>query len=332
MRLEVPFSLEPMEAESVDELPPAGKGWQYEPKVDGFRCIIFRNGDQVHLQSRRQKPLERYFPEVAAAAKTIEPTKFVLDGELVIPGQPFDALQLRLHPAASRIRKLAAEIPAQFVAFDLLADQNGRSLLLCKFAERRTALEVMYRPLRGHPTFLLSKATRSPVTARTWLSQVGRGLDGIVAKQTDLPYRPGERVMQKFKLWRTVDCVVGGIYYRSGTEAVEYLLLGLYDEDGLLHYVGRCAIGKANGMEVADRLAPLRGGSGFTGRMPGGVSRWSSREREPVLLQPKLVVEAEADHIENGRFRHGSRLLRWRDDKAPETCRMDQVLPRPRRS
>jgi ATP-dependent DNA ligase len=139
-------------------------------------------------------------------------------------------------------------------------------------------------------------------------------------------YRAGERAMQKFKQWRTIDCVVGGIYYRSGTKAVEYLLLGLYDENGLLHYVGRCGIGKANGVELADRLAPLQGGSGFTGRMPGGVSRWSGREREPVLLQPKLVVEAEADHIENGRFRHGSRLLRWRDDKAP-ACLIDQVLP-----
>jgi ATP-dependent DNA ligase len=327
MSLEVPLTLEPMEAEAVDTLPPASTGWQYEPKVDGFRCIIFRDGDQVHLQSRRQKPLKRYFPEVAEAARTLEPARFVLDGELVIPGQPFDALQLRLHPAASRIRKLAAEIPTQFVAFDLLADENGHSLLQRHFGERRAALEAMFRPLGRHPTFLLSKATHSPVTARTWLSKVGRGLDGIVAKRLDLPYRPGERMMQKFKLWRTVDCVVGGIYYRAGTKAVEFLLLGLYGEDGLLHYVGRCGIGKANGREVADLLAPLMGGSGFTGRAPGGVSRWSGREREPVLLQPKLVVEVEADHIENGRFRHGSRLLRWRDDKPPSACLMDQVLP-----
>jgi ATP-dependent DNA ligase len=325
--LDVPLTLEPMEAEPVDELPPAGKRWQFEPKIDGFRCIIFRDGDEVHLQSRRQKPLERYFPEVAEAARAIKPAKFVLDGELVIPNQPFDALQLRLHPAVSRIKKLSAEIAAQFVAFDLLADPNGRSLLERPFAERRAALEAMFRPLARHPTFLLSKATRSPVMARTWLSHVGRGLDGIVAKRLDLPYRPGERVMQKFKLWRTVDCVVGGIYYRSGTKAVEYLLLGLYDEAGLLHYVGRCGIGKAKGREVADLLAPLIGGSGFTGHAPGGVSRWTGSERKPVPLEPKLVVEAEADHIENGRFRHGSRLLRWRDDKPPEACLMDQVLP-----
>src|SRR4051795_6305260 len=156
MPLEVPLTLEPMEAEAVDKLPAASKGWQYEPKVDGFRCIIFRDGDQVHLQSRRQKPLERYFPEVAEAARTIEPARFVLDGELVIPGQPFDALQLRLHPAASRIRKLSAEIPARFVAFDLLADPDGKSLLQRPFAERRAALEAMFRPLGRHLTFLLS--------------------------------------------------------------------------------------------------------------------------------------------------------------------------------
>src|SRR3954451_13527455 len=205
MSLEVPLTLQPMEAEAVDTLPPASKGWQYEPKVDGFRCIIFRDGDQAHLQSRRQKPLERYFPEVAEASLSIEPARFVLDGELVIPGQPFDALQLRLHPAASRIRKLSAEIPARFVAFDLLADPDGKSLLQRPFAERRAALEAMFRPLRQHPTFLLAKATRSAATANTWLREVGRGLDGIVAKRLDLPYRPGERLMQKFKVWRTVD-------------------------------------------------------------------------------------------------------------------------------
>src|SRR4051794_24721420 len=166
MSLEVPLTLEPMEAEAVDELPPAGKGWQFEPKVDGFRCIIFRDGDQVHLQSRRQKPLERYFPEVADATRSIEPIRFVLDGELVIPGQPFDALQLRLHPAESRIRKLSVQIPAQFVAFDLLADAEGHSLLQHPFEERRAALEAMLRRMRGHPTFLLSKATRSPAMAR----------------------------------------------------------------------------------------------------------------------------------------------------------------------
>ena len=191
MSLEVSLTLEPMEAEAVTELPPAGTGWQFEPKVDGFRCIIFRDGDEVHLQSRRQKPLERYFPEVADAVRNIQPEKLVLDGELVIPGEPFDSLQLRLHPAASRIRKLSVEIPAQYVSFDLLVDSHGGSLLEHPFAERRAALEAMFRPLRRHSTFLLSKATRSPVTARTWLSQVGRGLDGIVAKRLDLPYRPG---------------------------------------------------------------------------------------------------------------------------------------------
>ncbi len=191
------------------------------------------------------------------------------------------------------------------------------------FAERRDALEAMFKGLRHNRTFLLSKATRSPATARKWLGQVG--LDGIVAKRLDLPYRPGERAMQKFKLWRTVDCVVGGVYLRAGTKAVEYLLLGLCDHEGLLHYVGRCGLGKANGNEVAELLKPLMGRGGFTGNAPGGVSRWSGKERKPVPLEPKWVVEVEADHIENGRFRHGSRLLRWRDDKASEACGIQQI-------
>jgi ATP-dependent DNA ligase len=324
MTLDISLSIEPMEAEPVDSLP-TGKGWQLEPKVDGFRCVVFRDGDIVHLQSRRQKPLERYFPEVVEAARAISPDKFVLDGELVIPDEPFDTLQMRLHPAASRIKKLSAEIPARYVAFDLLADGEGHSLLQRPFQHRREALEAMFKPLADNPTFMLSRATRSEGTARTWLKQVGHGLDGIVAKRLDLSYRAGERAMQKFKLWRTVDCVVGGIYYRTGTKTVEYLLLGLYDKAGLLHYVGRCGIGKMNGKELNGLLAPLIGGSGFTGKAPGGVSRWSNREREPIALQPKLVLEAEADHIENGRFRHGSRFLRWRDDKAPEKCLMDQI-------
>jgi len=324
MTLDIPLSIEPMEAEPVDSLP-IGKGWQLEPKVDGFRCVIFRDGDVVHLQSRRQKPLERYFPEIVEASRTITPDRFVLDGELVIPDEPFDTLQMRLHPAASRIKKLSAEMPARYVAFDLLADAHGHSLLQSPFQDRREALEAMFKPLAHDATFMLSKATRSPATARSWLKQVGHGLDGIVAKRLDLPYRAGERAMQKFKLWRTIDCVAGGLYYRSGTKTVEYLLLGLYDTVGTLHYVGRCSVGNVGKKELSDRVTPLVGGSGFTGKAPGGLSRWSNRAREWVPLQPMLVVEAEADHIENGRFRHGSRFLRWRDDKAPEKCLIDQI-------
>jgi ATP-dependent DNA ligase len=172
--------------------------------------------------------------------------------------------------------------------------------------------------------FALSRATASLDTARRWLQRAGRGLDGIVAKRLDLPYQPGRRAMQKYKLWRTVDCVVGGIYRRRDTERVEYLLMGLYDAAGRLNYVGRCGVGD-QAAEVERRIAPLIGGSGFTGEAPGGRSRWSDRERVAVPLEPLLVAEVSADHIEHGHFRHGSRLIRWREDKDPRACTMDQL-------
>jgi ATP-dependent DNA ligase len=325
MALEVPLSLEPMEAEPVDALPPAGETWQYEPKVDGFRCIAFRDGEVVSLQSRRQKPLARYFPEIAEAAIKLPRRRFVIDGELVIPDQPFDTLQLRLHPAASRIARLSREHPAQFVAFDLLTDADGQSMLSLAFAHRRAALEQFFDEISDNPHFMLSKATRSTSIARMWLKNVGHGLDGIVAKRLDQPYRPGQRAMLKYKVWKTVDCVVGGVYYRKGTQDVEYLLLGLFDDAGLLHYVGRCGVGE-KAREFSQLLQPLLGGPGFTGNAPAGKSRWNSRERKPIPLQLKLVAEVSADHVEGGRFRHGSRLLRWRTDKRPEDCMMDQVM------
>lgn len=323
MTLRVPLSLEPMEAEPVNELP-SGPQWQYEPKLDGFRCLIFRDGNTVHLQSRRQRPLQRYFPEVADAALKLPGPCFVLDGELVIPDQPFDTLQLRLHPAASRVQRLAREHPAQFVAFDVLADETGASLLERLFADRRQALEAFFDRIGHSPRFILSNTTRSRVTAQTWLKRLGHGLDGVVAKRLDLTYQPGRRAMQKFKLWKTVDCVVGGLYCRPGTRDVEYLLLGLYDDAGRLNYVGRCGV-HGQGGEIDRLVQPLVGGSGFTGNAPGGKSRWSNRERTALLLRPKLVAEVSADHIENGRFRHGSRLVRFRDDKLPEKCTMDQI-------
>jgi hypothetical protein len=330
MNLEVPLSLEPMEAASVSELPPTGE-WQYEPKVDGFRCIMFRDDTEIHLQSRRQNPLGRYFPEVVAAGLSSSRKRFVLDGELVIPEHPFHVLQLRLHPSPSRVARLSVDHPAQFVAFDLLADAGGRSLLKSPFSERRVALEQFFHEIgpQGRRHFLLSKATRSPAIARTWLKRLGRGLDGIVVKRLDIPYRPGKRAMQKFKVWQTVDCVVGGLYLRPGGLAVEYLLMGLYDREGNLNYVGRCGLGDMDGAEVAEILHPLVGGPGFTGRAPGGKSRWSSRDRQFIPLQPKLVAEVSADHIEGARFRHGSRLLRWRTDKAPVDCTMDQITQGP---
>ena len=323
MSLEVPRSLKPMEAVPVDRLPEKA-GWLLEPKYDGFRVLLFRDGDVVDLRSRRQRPLGRYFPEVVAAARELRVSRYVLDGELIIPDQPFDTLQLRLHPAASRVARLSREHPAQLVAFDLLADEQGHSLLATRFSERRARLEAFFQQIGDAHGFVLSKATTSSRKARTWLKRLGHGLDGIVAKRLDLPYQPGQRAMQKFKLWQTIDCVVGGIYYREGTHAIEYLLMGLYDPAGRLHYVGRCGVGE-RGDEMARRIAPLLGGGGFTGAMPGGVSRWSTRERHATPLQPRLVAEVSADHIENNRFRHGARFIRWRDDKAPRSCTMDQL-------
>jgi ATP-dependent DNA ligase len=323
MSLEVPQTLEPMEAKPVSQLPD-GPDWLLEPKYDGFRCLIFRDDQQIDLRSRRSRPLGRYFPEIVEAARSLPTARFVLDGELIIPNLPFDALQLRLHPAASRISKLAKEHPACFVAFDLLADQQGRSLLELPFRDRHARLISFFKQAGQSPHVVFSKSTTSADTARSWLKQLGHGLDGILAKRLDLPYQPGRRAMQKFKLWHTVDCVVGGIYYKPGTRSVEYLLMGLYDEAGRLNYVGRCGVGE-HGAEIARLLEPLVGGPGFDANAPGGKSRRSGRERKAVPLRPRLVAEVSADHIENRHFRHGARLLRWRDDKKPHACTMDQL-------
>ena len=255
MSLGVPVTLEPMEARPTSALP-EGPGWLLEPKYDGFRCLIFRDDGAIDVRSRRQRPLGRYFPEIVEASCALPIARFVLDGELVIPGQPFDALQHRLHPAASRVRKLAHEHPARFIAFDLLADHQGRSLLGSPFSERRKALEQFMSEVDRSDRFRVSEATTSAVTARKWLGQLGHGLDGIVAKRLDIAYQPGQRAMQKFKLWHTVDCVVGGLYYKSGTRSVEYLLMGLYDDAGRLNYVGRCGVGE-DGDEIGRLLAPL---------------------------------------------------------------------------
>lgn len=325
MTLAVATTLEPMESVPIDVLP-AGPGWQYEPKWDGFRCLAFRDGDKVELRSRNSKPLGRYFPEVVAALAALPVRRFVLDGELIIRKEDFEQLQMRLHPAASRIAALAASHPATFVAFDLLADDTGASLLEMPFGIRRKALEAFFKRVGKDARLILSRATRSRSAASKWLAGVGHGLDGIVAKRLDLGYQPGQRAMQKYKLWKTVDCVIGGLYMKNGApDRIEYLLLGLYDLDRRLNYVGRAAVGDE--AVARERLMPLVGGPGFTGRAPGGTSRWSNRERIAVPVQPKYVVEVSADNITGGRFRHTSRLLRWRDDKRPEACTMDQIAP-----
>ncbi len=321
MPLAVNLSLKPMEAEPVDDLP-RGDGWLYEPKHDGFRCLAFRDGGTVTLQSKNQKPLGRYFPELAAALGALPVTRFVIDGEIVIRGAAFETLQLRLHPAASRIATLSRDYPATLVAFDLLAGADGRALLDRPFVERRAALEALLAQSGASAGLELSRTTRSVTTARRWLGRAG--LDGIVAKRLDLAYAPGQRAMRKFKLWKTVDCVVGGLYRKAGTSAIESLLLGLYDAEGRLNYVGRAPVHR-DAKKVGALVEPLIGGEGFTGRAPGGKSRWSGKERRPVPIRPRLVVEASADHITGGYMRHGARLVRWREDKRPEECTMDQI-------
>ena len=310
-----------MEAEPVDDLP-RGKGWLYEPKYDGFRCLAFRDGNKIDLQSKKQKSLNRFFPEVATGLARLKADRFVLDGELIIPGQSFETLQLRLHPAASRIAELSSKFPARLVVFDLLADGSG-SLIAQPFSERRTALQAFVRAAGEHRVIVLSKATHSPATARGWLAE-GKGLDGIVAKPLDQPYWAGERIMRKFKVWHTVDAVLAGYYEDEATEAIDSLLFGLYGDDGLLHFVGHSRVYN-DAAAMAKLLKPLKGGTGFTGRAPSGKSRWTGKTQKMMRLDPRLVAELSADHISGGQFRHGSRLIRWRTDKAPEDCRMDQV-------
>lgn len=323
MTLAVPRTLEAMEALPVDQLP-TGPGWHYEPKWDGYRCLAFRDGASIRLLSRRAKDLGRYFPELVAILAALPVRRFVLDGEIVIRGQSFETLQLRLHPAKSRIDALARQTPATIVAFDLLADAEGRSLLKRPFAERRRALKSFIAGAGKRRGLMVSPATRSRARALKWLKDAGQGLDGIVAKRCDLAYQPGARAMQKFKLWKTVDCVVGGFYRAEGSGAVDSLLLGLYDEAGLLHYVGRYRVTKDKAA-VAEKVTPLTGGPGFTGRAPAEVNRWSSRRNKAVPLKPSLVVEVSADHITSQFFRHGARLVRWRDDKRPKACTLDQI-------
>ena len=328
-RLEVKPGLPPMEAKLVDSLP-EGQGWQYEPKWDGFRCLIFRDGPEVALMSKSGKPLGRYFPEVVETVLAMEADRFVLDGELIIPvdgALSFDALQLRLHPAESRVARLARETPAQLMLFDLLFSKET-SYLDAPLELRRRSLEIIYAA-EQHDDLLLSPCTADIEVARGWLDQVGAALDGVVAKRLDGRYEPGERAMLKIKAMRTADCVVGGFRYGTKGKAVASLLLGLYDEDGLLHHVGfTSAIPAEEKAALTERLEALVEAPGFTGDSPGGPSRWSTeRTGEWQPLRSELVVEVRFDHVTGHRFRHGTKFLRWRPDKAPEQCRMDQLRP-----
>lgn len=319
--LEVPLTLKPMEAEPADALP-LGDGWQFEPKHDGFRTLAFRDDGSVRLRSRNQRSLERYFPELVEAIGGYSRSRFVIDAEIVLGEGEFETLQLRLHPAASRIERLAREHPARLVCFDLLADAEGQSLMNEPFAARREALEDLLREPGASTRLELVKATRSPDEALTWLGQPG--IDGIMAKRLDLTYRPGRRAMLKFKPRKTIDCVVGGLYWARGSRAVDSLLLGLYDEEGRLHYVGRARVYR-DAEKMAEVLEPLFGGEGFTGRTPSGRSRWSGQARDYEPLDPLLVAEVSADHITGGFMRHGARLQRWRQDKQPRHCTLMQL-------
>ncbi len=318
-----------MEALSVDTIP-VGPEWQYEPKWDGFRCLVFRDGASVTLQSKSGKPLTRYFPELVDAVSALKTKRFVLDGEMVVPqgrSFSFDALLQRIHPAPSRIRKLADETPALLIVFDLLAD--GAEVLLDRpLSERRKRLEAFARANFRDERIRLSPATRKLADAKRWLKRVGATLDGIIAKRHDLPYQPGDRsAVQKIKNHRSADCVVGGFRYNEGKPVVGSLLLGLYDDAGKLNHVGfTSTIARDDKPALTRKLEKLIAPPGFTGDAPGGPSRWSTkRSAQWQPLKPSLVVEVCYDHFSGGRFRHGTRLMRWRPDKSPKQCTMDQL-------
>jgi ATP-dependent DNA ligase len=323
-----------MEARSVDDIP-VGDEWQYEPKWDGFRCIAFRDGEKVYLQSKAGQPLARYFPDVVEALRQLPAKRFVIDGELAIPiggALSFDELQLRLHPAASRVQKLAAAHPALFIVFDLLAGTDGKSLLTQPLRDRRKHLETFARQnFKRKSTVRLSPATTDLAKAKRWFDKTGGDLDGVIGKLLDVPYASGERTaVVKVKQVRTADCVVGGFRYATGARVLGSLLLGLYDEDGLLHHIGFTSAFKASERKaLTKKFEALKKPPGFTGNAPGGPSRWSterSAEWEPV--DPKVVVEVTYDHFTGGRFRHGTKILRYRPDKAPKQCTMEQVAHR----
>ena len=332
MTLPVPTTLEPALAELVSEIP-VGPEWVYEPKWDGFRCLAFRDDGDVELQSRAGQPLARYFPEIVEAVQALPAGRFVLDGEIVVPVEgtlSFDDLLQRIHPAESRVRKLAAETPGVYLVFDLLVDEKGRALVERPWTDRRAALEAFAK--RQFPAadgrIRLSPATAELAAARKWLAAAGGGLDGVIAKRADLEYRSGDRTgMQKIKLMRTADCVVGGFRYAAKKRIAGSLLLGLYAENGDLDHVGFCsAIAEKERRALTPKLEALVKPPGFTGRAPGGPSRWSTeRTGEWEPLEPSLVVEVRYDHFSQGRFRHGTKLLRFRPDKKPRECTRAQV-------
>jgi ATP-dependent DNA ligase len=320
----------PMEALLVGRLP-EGKEWRYEPKWDGFRCLAFKRQRGVTLRSKSGKSMERYFPDIVGVLRKLPAKEFVLDGELLVKGAggySFSDLQMRLHPAASRVKMLAEKQPATFVIFDILETDKGANVLSEPFAKRRQELEHFYSRYCSKETAItLSPQTDSVAEAVKWLDSSGWYIDGIVAKSTTAVYAPGERVMQKYKPIRTADCVVGGFRYAKDSREVGSLLLGLYDKEGRLNHVGfTSGIAKADKPSLTKTLETLIHEPGFTGTAPGGPSRWSTeRSTQWKPLSPKLVVEVSFDHVTDDRFRHGTRLLRFRPDKTPRQCTMEQL-------
>lgn len=335
MTLPIPLTTEPMEAAPAATLP-VGSEWQYEPKWDGFRCLAFggqlkRGHRSIELQSKSGKPLTRYFPELVAALGNLKADSFVLDGEIAIPddgGLSFDLLLMRIHPSSKRVEKLSRETPCLFIIFDLLMNGDGKSLIQMPLEKRRPLLEqFVTRYLKGNPMLRLSPYTLDISTARAWF-QMGTSVDGVVAKRRDLPYESGKRTgMQKIKKLRTADCVVGGFRYLEKEPLVGSLLLGLYNDAGKLDHVGfTSSISAESRSGLTQELRKLIKPPGFTGKSPGGPSRWSTRRSsEWQPLSPKLVSEVRFDHFTGGRFRHGTKFLRWRPDKKPAQCTMKQV-------
>ncbi|HEX7833432.1 MAG TPA: ATP-dependent DNA ligase [Thermoanaerobaculia bacterium] len=344
--MSLPFAapIAPMLSAAADALP-KGEGWQFEPKWDGFRTLVFRDGDDITLQSRDEKPMNRYFPELIEPLKKTLPKRCVVDGEIVIVGAnglDFEALLLRVHPAASRVKMLSEQIPASYVAWDLLAigDDDLREVPL---EQRRARLEKEFGDAQS-PVHL-SPATRDRALAEDWFQRFeGAGLDGVMAKRLDSPYRAGERTMIKVKHSRTADCVVAGFrWHKNGPGTmIGSLLLGLYDDDGTLHHVGvTAAFTNKVRKELVDELAPLRVNAlddhpwrewaaamaGADGqRMPGAGSRWNrGKDLSWEPLRPERVCEVAFDHMQGARFRHAAHFVRWRFDKKPEDCRYDQL-------
>lgn len=325
----LPVSTEAMEAKSVEALP-IGPGWQFEPKWDGFRCLAFKAGRDVELYAKSGKSLSRYFPEMVAALEQAPSGGFVLDGELAIPvgdSLSFGALQDRLHPAESRVCRLAAETPALLILFDCLFTDKTGTVMSAPLTERRAFLEDTAGRVGRTHRVRLSPFTRDRNEAQRWLDVTHGALDGVIAKRLDEAYAPGKREMLKVKRLRSADCVVGGFRYAKGTRQVGSLLLGLYDDGGKLDHVGfTSAISNAERSALTAKLEALKDGTGFTGDAPGGPSRWATAESAAwEKLRPELVVEVSYDHVSAGRFRHGTALLRWRLDKAPRQCTREQI-------